>query len=195
MVRQTSFKWMFLCPLLCALTITACKAEPIRAPSSPLSSPGTATAVLAYSGPAEMGSDDTSNAGLAWQRALLTWARARYAELSSGKVSAAGNTVVSWDLGPVADDDQSCKHLTVLSWGYAYAETRPCAGGNVQELKDGWLETAELEQLDPWLYERIPLYVDDNYVAGVGNLPITDAEFAEVAQWAEDVWQRLWTAP
>jgi hypothetical protein len=147
----------------------------------------TPTEVLRFAGVGTTG-------GAVWQRALLAWARARHAELDSGKAGAAGNTAVSWDLGPLADMDQSCRHLTVLAWGYGYAEIRPCAGGDVQELKAGWLETSELEQLDPWLTDRIPLYVDNGYIAGAGNQPINDEEFAAVSQWAADVWQRLYDA-
>jgi len=38
-------------------------------------------------------------AGAAWQRALVAWMRATYQELEAGRVSAAGNTVLSWWLG------------------------------------------------------------------------------------------------
>ena len=130
-------------------------------------------------------------AGEAWQRALLAWARMRHAELSTGKVSAAAGTVMSWHLGPLPDKPETCRHLTVLAYGYAQAETRPCAGGDVLDSTNGWLETAELEQLDPWLYERAALYVGDNYIAGMGGQPMSEEESAAAGQWAAEVWERL----
>ena len=48
--------------------------------------------------------------GEAWQQALLAWARAQYAELSSGRASAAGNTVVAWNLGPTDDMETDGLH-------------------------------------------------------------------------------------
>jgi hypothetical protein len=132
-----------------------------------------------------------SSRGDAWQRAILAWARMRYAELSSGKVSAAAGTILSWRLGPNPEQPETCRHLTVLAYGYAQAETRPCAGGEVLESSNGWLQTAELEQLDPWVYERAALYAGDNYVAGVGSQPMSDAEAAAAEQWAAEVWNRL----
>ena len=115
----------------------------------------------------------------------------RYAELSSGKVSAAASTALSWRLGPLPEQPESCRHLTVLDFGYAQAETRPCAGGDVLDSSNGWLQTAELEQLDRWVYERAALYAGDNYIAGVGSQPTSDAEAAAAEQWAAGVWNRL----
>ncbi|MBE2238097.1 MAG: hypothetical protein IAE81_09925 [Caldilineaceae bacterium] len=131
-------------------------------------------------------------AGDAWQRALLAWARTQYAVLSSGKVSAAGNTVLAWDLGPLDDAQSSCMHLTVLAWGEAYAETRPCTGGDVQALKTGWLETAELEQLDAWLTSYAPLNTPDGYVAGAGVQTTRAGDLAAIEAWVASVWHRLW---
>lgn len=133
-----------------------------------------------------------STSGEVWARALLAWARARYAELSSGKVSAAVNTVLSWFPGQLEHEQNVCKHLTVLSWGYAYAETLDCGNNNLLQSTGGWLDTTELEQLDPWLYQRAPLYQDNNYVAGVGQQAFTTAQSDEVGQWATAVWARLW---
>ncbi|MCB0190064.1 MAG: hypothetical protein KDE31_37590, partial [Caldilineaceae bacterium] len=44
-------------------------------------------------------SSNGGEAGEAWQRAILAWARARYAELSSGQTSATINTAMSWFVG------------------------------------------------------------------------------------------------
>ena len=46
-------------------------------------------------------------AGEAWQRALMAWARMRHAELSTGKVSAAAGTVMSWHLGSLPDKPET----------------------------------------------------------------------------------------
>jgi uncharacterized protein YraI len=135
-----------------------------------------------------------SQADPAAQRALLAWARARYGELSSGRVSAAGNTVMSWQLGQMMERRNSCRHLTILAWGYAYAETRMCEGQDLMESAQGWLEPAELAQLDQWLYERAALYQEDNYLAGVGNQPLSEAESAAIEPWAMTLWERLWAA-
>ena len=72
-----------------------------------------------------------AEAGTVWQQALLAWARTQYAELRSGQTSAAGSTVLAWDLGPANDMETSCMHLTVLAWGEAYAEQRDCAAGGM----------------------------------------------------------------
>jgi uncharacterized protein YraI len=135
-----------------------------------------------------------SISGPAAERALLAWARARYAELSSGRVSAAAHTVMSWHLGQIMERKNTCRHLTVLSWGYATAETIMCEGQDVMESAPGWLEPAELEQLDQWLYERAVFSQDNNYIAGTGAQPLSAAESANVEQWAMALWERLWAA-
>lgn len=126
-----------------------------------------------------------------WQRALLAWARTQYAQLGTGQVSAAGSTVLAWDLGATDATTASCMHLTVLAWGEVYAETRPCAGGDVESLETGWLTTAEMEQLDTWLSQYAPLYAEQGYVAGAGDQPADAALSAAVDQWAEAVWLRI----
>lgn len=130
----------------------------------------------------------------AWQRALLAWARTQYFEMSSGQASAAGNTVLAWNLGAVEGDLARCRHLTVLAWGEAYAETRPCGGGDVVDLARGWLETPDLETLDGWLAGYAPLSIDAGYVAGTGTQPSGDEMAAAVAAWADGVWNRVWAS-
>ena len=100
----------------------------------------------------------------------LAWARTQYAELRSGQTSAAGSTVLAWDLGPANDMETSCMHLTVLAWGEAYAELRDCAaGGAVQDVITGWLTTAEMEQLAVWTTDYVPLFAEQGYVAGAAS--------------------------
>lgn len=135
-----------------------------------------------------------SISGPAAERAVLAWARARYAEISSGRVSAAAHTVVSWHLGQIMERKNTCRHLTVLAWGYATAETIMCEGQDLMESAGGWLEPAELAQLDQWLYERAALYEDNNYIAGTGAQPMSEAEVAAAEQWAMALWERLWVA-
>lgn len=147
----------------------------------------TATESLRFDG---MGAVDAA----AWRPAILAWARTRYAELASGKVSAAGSTALSWDLGQAAPGEAvDCKHLTVLAWGYAYAEVRPCAGGDVKDLKMGWLSTPELESLNVWLNDRAPWSDANAYVTGTGVEAMTDDDVAAAQAWSEQVWQRIWS--
>lgn len=130
-------------------------------------------------------------AGEVWQQALLAWARTQYAELSSGKVSAAGNTVLAWDLGPTDDMETSCMHLTVLAWGEAYAETRDCRSGEIQAVQTGWLDTAEMEQLAAWMNTYQTLYADQGYIVGNGAQEVGREEYATIELWIIDLWRRL----
>lgn len=140
-----------------------------------------------------------AEAGAVWQQALLAWARTQYAELSSGQASAAGSTVLAWDLGPTNDMETSCMHLTVLAWGEAYAEQRDCAaGGAVQDVMTGWLTTAEMEQLAAWLADYAPLYAEQGYVASASTSSADEASvadqtpaLADVESWVANVWLRL----
>lgn len=147
----------------------------------------TATERLDFTG---MGGEEAA----VWQRALLAWVRTQVAELSSGQVSAANNTVLTWALGVTDGDPMLCRRLTVLAWGEAYAETRPCAGGDVVELAMGWLETPELATLDGWLTGYAPLYTEAGYVAGTGTQSPGDEAPVTVATWADGVWNRVWVS-
>jgi len=129
-----------------------------------------------------------------WQQAILAWVRTQYAELSSGKVSAAANTVLAWDLGPTDDMETSCMHLTVLAWGEAYAETRDCHNGDIQDAQIGWLDTAELGPLAIWMHDYATLSAEQGYVFGDGAQHPGDEELAVVEQWAAQVWRRVWTS-
>lgn len=128
--------------------------------------------------------------GEAWQRALLAWARVKHAELATGQTSATALTAMSWYLGEVSGEKETCRHLTVLASGYAYAEKIPCAGHDVVEATGGWLTNAEMEKFDRWLYQAAPLYVEQNYIDGQGAQALTD-EQGDVGIWAMDVWARV----
>lgn len=129
--------------------------------------------------------------GEAWQRSLLAWARVTYAELNRGTVSAASNTAVSWHLGQQPNKPNTCAHLTVLAYGYAYAEQIACEGGDVVASIGGWLTSEEMARLDRWLYQRAAFYQENNYIDGRGTVPLSAAKGSEAAQWAADLYARL----
>jgi len=130
----------------------------------------------------------------AWQRAILAWARVRHAELSTGKTSATASTAMSWHLGQDYSQKNVYVHLTALNYGYAYAEEIACEGGEVLESAGDWLASEELTQLDEWLYQRAPLSIDQNYIAGQGTQEMSEADQAEVNPWAMAVHARIWGA-
>lgn len=129
--------------------------------------------------------------GPAWQRAVSAWARLTTLELSSGRVSATGATVLSWWLGELPEQPGTCRQLVVMVQGYAYAHLTPCEGGQAELIGSGWLETSEWEPFDAWLYGRAPLYQANNYLDGRGTASMSAAEVADLAVWAETVYARL----
>jgi len=152
-------------------------------------------ATFDYSGPEERlhfeGRGEV--AGPAWQRAIVAWSRFTYNEQLAGRVSAASaKTVLSWYMGQAPDRPGYCRHLTVLVYGYAYAEFAPCEGsGEVQERVGGWLETAEWEQFDGWLYSRGLTEQGNSYFSGQGTEKLTELELANLNDWAAVVYDRL----
>ncbi len=132
-----------------------------------------------------------SESGEAWQRAILAWARVRYAELATGKTSATISTALSWYLGQDFSQKNVCLHLTVLDYGYAYAEEVMCEGLGLIKATGDWLTGEELAQLDRWLYDRAALTVDNNYVNGQGAQAMSEAEQAEINGWATNLYTRI----
>lgn len=130
-------------------------------------------------------------AGEARQRALAAWAQLVYGELSAGRTSASVATAMSWFVGPVPEQADLCQHLVVLSYSYAYAQTTPCAGGEVQAVIGGMLTDGEIEQFDQWLYGYTPIYVENNYLVGVGTQEAGEAEIQSIDAWAQAVYERL----
>jgi hypothetical protein len=130
-------------------------------------------------------------AGPAWRRAITAWARFSYSELSAGRFSASPRTVLSWWLGEFPGRPDKCAHLTVLDFGYAYAESIPCQGGDVQNSVGAWLETRKWERFDAWLYSRAPVYQGNNYFSGEGAREMTEAEIIELSDWAETVYHKI----
>jgi hypothetical protein len=131
-------------------------------------------------------------AGPAWERAIAAWARFTYQELQAGRVGAALKTEMSWRLGELPDQPGYCKHLVVLTFGYAYANVDPCQGGG-QPLShsEGWLKSGAWEQFDTWLYQYGPVYQADNYFSGKGSQEMPEAEIDQLETWAEAIYAGL----
>lgn len=144
----------------------------------------TDTTTLTFNGVGEI-------SGAAWQRALAAWAQLVYSELAAGRTSAAVATAMSWFVGKVTAQSDLCQHLIVLSYGYAYAQVAPCAGGDVETMVTGVLTGDEVAQFDQWLYGYAPLYVENNYLAGVGAQAAGAAETQQIDAWAQAVYMRL----
>lgn len=132
-------------------------------------------------------------AGPAWQRAAFNWARWTYAELASGRACAACQTALAWTLDEAGGE--VCRQLTVLNFGYAYAETRPCAGGGPLTHREAWLETAEWERLDDWLISRAPAQAGPNYLAAEGQTPLSADELGQVEEFARALYDRINAEP
>lgn len=133
-------------------------------------------------------------ASAAWQRALAAWAQLVYSELTAGRTGAAVATAMSWFVGAVANDATLCQQVTVLSYGYAYAQTVTCAGGNVQATTGALLTDAEWTQFDGWQQAYAPLYVEHNYLNGIGTQTAGEPEVQQIAAWAQVVYERLQAA-
>lgn len=127
--------------------------------------------------------------GPAWQRAALNWARWTYAELASGRACAACRTALAWNLG--AAEAGVCRQLTVLNYAFAYAETRPCAGGAALTHAEGWLTPEEWERLDEWLVTRTPVDDGGNYLAAEGGTPFSADELGMLVDFAQMVFSRM----
>jgi hypothetical protein len=132
--------------------------------------------------------------GPLWESALSTWARLTYEELTAPRVGAATRTALSWHLGEIPEKSGTCRHLTVLVYGYAYVEQVPCAGGQSELLSRGWLATGEMEALAGWLSSRPALYHANNYLAGQGPGPshrMSPADAEAIGAWSQGVYDRL----
>lgn len=127
----------------------------------------------------------------AWQRALINWAQVTYGEATSGTISATGRTALSWWLGNAGGEADLCKHLIVLSHGYAYANVDLCAGGSSQTIAEGWLGTAEMEAFDNWLHIAAPTYREESYLDGHGEQELNQDSITELSEWAEHVYLRI----
>jgi hypothetical protein len=129
--------------------------------------------------------------GPTWERAITFWARITAAELASERVSATGRTILAWNLGQVPDRSDTCQRLIVLAYGYATAGLTRCEGGQMEVIGSGWLDTAQWEQFDAWLYKNAPFYQNDSYLDGRGTTQMSDAEAAALRGWTEAVYANL----
>jgi hypothetical protein len=130
--------------------------------------------------------------GPAWERAVAAWARFTYQELQAGRVGASLKTDMSWWLGEVPDQPGYCKHLLVLTFGYAYATVEPCQGGGPPlNHTEGWLDTDRWQQFDAWLYRYAPVYQENNYFAGKDNQEMPEGEVERLQTWAEAIYAEL----
>ena len=98
---------------------------------------------------------------------------------------------MSWWLGELPEQPGLCRHLVVLTHGYAQANITPCAGGQAQETVDGWIDPAAWDQFDAWLVDRAPLYQDNDYFSGAGTAAMSEAEIVALADWAGQVYADL----
>jgi hypothetical protein len=130
-------------------------------------------------------------AGEPWQRAIEQWAEFTYGETVTGRVSASARTVFSWPLDELAGEERECAHVVVLNYGYAYANIQSCTGGQLIRSSGGWLETAEMEQFDEWLYSRAPTFEGLYYLSAYGDQPISEEEWNEIDEWTRALFTRL----
>jgi hypothetical protein len=127
----------------------------------------------------------------AWQRAILAWAQWTAGETISGHVCASCRTAISWFLGKIEGQPGVCRRLTVVNYGYAYAETVPCTGGDANSVGSGWLETTEWERIESWLFSRAPTQQGNSYLAGTGDQAMSEAERDELDVLAHTIYERL----
>lgn len=129
--------------------------------------------------------------GPAWEHAIASWAQFTYAELATGRVGAANRTVLTWNLGEQSGQPNKCQMLFVLAHGYATVGLTPCEGGQMEVITSDWIDPADWEQFDTWLYTNAPLYQDNNYLDGRGTVEMSDTEAVALAEWAETVYAKL----
>jgi hypothetical protein len=150
----------------------------------------------------------------AWQRAVTRWADRRYDEArGSSRSCDACETALYWWLPEVPGHPGYCGHLVVLDYGRAVAWVEPCAGTSGHREFSGWvwLNTAEWEAFDRWLYSRAHLCVSTqpgcswseaaedtcdelsglSCFSGLGSEEMSEGEVAELTRWAEGVFARL----
>ncbi len=81
--------------------------------------------------------------------------------------------------------------MTVLDYGYAYAEEIMCEGLDLMNATTDWLTSEERTPTGSRLYRRAPLYVDTSYIDGKGTEEMSEAEIAELNRWTAAVWLRI----
>jgi hypothetical protein len=81
--------------------------------------------------------------------------------------------------------------LSVQTYGWAYASTALCEGGDPQNLGQGWVEPAAWEQFDAWFYNRAPVTNERLSFFGAGSQEMSQAEVAAIKQWAATLYTNL----
>lgn len=151
----------------------------------------------------------------AWQRAITRWADRRYDEARrSSRSCAACETALFWWLPEVPGHPLGyCGHLVVLDYGRAGAWIEPCGdtSGHREFSSWAWLDTAEWEAFDRWLYSCAHFCVSSqpgcsrsdatedtcdelsglSCFSGLGSKEMSDEEIAELTRWAEGVFAQL----
>jgi hypothetical protein len=126
----------------------------------------------------------------AWQRALAAWAKLAALELNDGRSGASWGAALAWQQ-PHPDRPGYCQFLSVQTYGWAYASTALCEGGDPENLGQGWIDTTQWEQFDDWFYQRTPLTTERLSFFGVGSTELSEADRAALEQWAEIVYAKL----
>ena len=125
-----------------------------------------------------------------WEKAIAAWARLVWIELQFGDSGASWATALRWheelELSP-----GHCRFLVVDVYGMAYATSGLCDGGVGFDLGHGWLTSEELERLDAWFYGWSGLSWPNLYFFGTGAQAMSESELAELAIWAEALYDRL----
>jgi hypothetical protein len=132
--------------------------------------------------------------GPAWQRALLSWVRQAYTVLYTGQACSACNTVMAWSFGEFSSGDNICTYLWVTDYGYAYAGTVDCQGGQATITSQGWLLTDEWVVLDAWINSRAEVRLGESgasYLLGRGQQAMDETELSLLMEWAHTVQERL----
>lgn len=126
----------------------------------------------------------------AWQRALAAWAKLAALELRDGRSGAGWGAAMAWQQ-PLPNRQGYCQFLSVQAYGWAYASTALCDGGDPQNLGQGWIDSTQWEQFDNWFYNRSPLTTDRLSFFGVGSVEMNQAESEALEQWARNLYTEL----
>jgi hypothetical protein len=126
----------------------------------------------------------------AWKRAIAAWARLVSRELRAGRSGASWGLALAWSQ-PIPDKAGYCQFLQVDFYGYAYASTARCGGGDAADLGRGWLTTAEVEHLDTLYYGKAQVDENGLLLSGLGTEAMTSDEVDALWNWAEALYNHL----
>lgn len=129
-------------------------------------------------------------ASLAWERAVAAWAGLVRLELEAGRSGASWGLALAWN-EELEGDPERCRFLQVQVYGYAYASTAQCEGGDPEDVGRGRLTDDEWETFDELYYAREPLDEDRLVFTGRGDEALSDDEIATLNDWAAGIYDRL----